>query len=59
MLKESVGEAAFAGKKAPDCFMTDNDDALKNALKAVWPESQQFLCHFHILQQVHLCKGLN
>lgn len=59
MLKESVGKTAFFGKNAPSCFMTDNDDAIKNALKTVWPQSQQFLCHFHILQQVCLNYALH
>lgn len=30
--------------------MTDHSDAEKAALKAVWDETLQFLCHFHIGQ---------
>ena len=32
--------------------MTDNCDAERSALRAVWPASAQYLCIFHILQQV-------
>lgn len=30
--------------------MTDDSAAEKAALKAVWPESVQLLCHFHVAQ---------
>lgn len=30
--------------------MTDDSSAEKNALKSVWPESEQLLCHFHVAQ---------
>lgn len=30
--------------------MTDHSTAEKNALKLVWPESRQLLCHFHVAQ---------
>lgn len=30
--------------------MTDDSSAEKNALKSVWPESMQLLCHFHVAQ---------
>lgn len=52
MVKEVVGDCAFYGKGAPQYFMTDNSDAEKKALAVTWPTSQQFLCIFHILQQV-------
>lgn len=52
MVKAAVGENAFHGKGVPQIFMTDNCDALKNALAATWPSAQQFLCIFHLLQQV-------
>lgn len=34
----------------PEVFMTDDCPAEKGALKAVWPESTQYLCHFHVGQ---------
>lgn len=54
-----LGETAFFQQGHPACFITDNSDAERNALKTVWPESQRFLCIFHILQQVWrwLCDG--
>ncbi|KAG0717523.1 hypothetical protein GWK47_008026 [Chionoecetes opilio] len=52
MIKDCLGPVAFYGKGAPDCFMTDNCDAERNALKANWPTAQSFLCIFHVLQQV-------
>jgi len=36
----------------PDICMTDNDDGLRNALKAVWQGDTLFLCLFHVLQTV-------
>ncbi|XP_050699733.1 uncharacterized protein LOC126987091 [Eriocheir sinensis] len=32
--------------------MTDNCSAMKGALAATWPAARQFLCVFHVLQQV-------
>lgn len=52
MVKEAIGECAFYGKGEPQSFITDNCDAERKALAATWPTSQQFLCIFHILQQV-------
>ena len=52
MVKEALGEYAFYGKGQPQSFMTDNSDAERKALAVTWPTSQQFLCIFHILQQV-------
>ncbi|KAG0729302.1 Sodium-coupled monocarboxylate transporter 1 [Chionoecetes opilio] len=52
MIKDCLGPVAFYGKGAPDCFMTDNCDAERNALKANWPTAQSFVCIFHVLQQV-------
>jgi hypothetical protein len=34
----------------PKIFMTDDSAAEKSALRAVWPQSMQFLCHFHLAQ---------
>jgi len=36
--------------QAPLGVMTDDSAAMKLALKAVWPETRQFLCHFHVGQ---------
>ena len=52
MVRDALGPSAFFGKGAPGVIMTDNCDALTNALKKTWPSSQLFLCIFHILQQV-------
>lgn len=52
LLKDVLGDAAFFGKKHPDCFITDNCEAEKQALYAVWPHSNQHLCIFHLLRQV-------
>ncbi|KAJ8913145.1 hypothetical protein NQ315_006063, partial [Exocentrus adspersus] len=40
----------FGGQESPMLFMTDDGTAEKNALKTVWPSSQQLLCHFHVGQ---------
>ena len=32
--------------------MTDDCEALKNALATVWPETQQLLCDWHVMQAV-------
>ncbi|KAK3884943.1 hypothetical protein Pcinc_010786 [Petrolisthes cinctipes] len=52
LLKKVLGESGFFGKGSPDCFITDNSDPERKALKEVWPESELYLCIFHILQQV-------
>ncbi|KAF0295930.1 hypothetical protein FJT64_006641 [Amphibalanus amphitrite] len=52
LLKKALGEKAFYGRQHPECFMTDNCDAERGALRKVWPESAQYLCIFHVLQQV-------
>lgn len=52
MLKKCLGPTAFFGRGSPKYFMTDNCDAERNALKTVWPNSEQYLCIFHLLQQV-------
>lgn len=43
-------DVAFNGKLQPECFITDDSDAEKGALREVWPHSKQFLCVFHVLQ---------
>jgi len=30
--------------------MTDDSAALKSALRSVWPQTRQLLCHFHVGQ---------
>ena len=59
MLKKVLGDSAFYKQGHPICFITDNSDAEQNALRMVWPNSERFLCVFHILQQVWrwLCDG--
>lgn len=52
LVKNCLGPDAFFGKGAPDCFMTDNCDAERNALRSTWPTARSFLCIFHVLQQV-------
>ena len=51
-MSEILGEEAFNKKGAPNTFMTDNDDAIRNALATVWPTARRLLCTFHISQQV-------
>ena len=43
-------DAAFNGKLQPECFITDDSDAERGALREVWPQSKLFLCVFHVLQ---------
>ncbi|XP_050725432.1 uncharacterized protein LOC127003062 [Eriocheir sinensis] len=52
MVKEAIGEDGFFGQGGPQNFMTDNCNAERNALAAIWPNSKQYLCIFHVLQQV-------
>lgn len=51
MLNKVLGENGFFKKGYPENFVTDNSDAERNALRTVWPNSQLFLCIFHLLQQ--------
>jgi hypothetical protein len=51
-LKSLMGEGSFGGRNYPDVFITDDSTAEKNALKSVWRETTQKLCHFHVLQAV-------
>ncbi|KAK3922591.1 Protein FAR1-RELATED SEQUENCE 11 [Frankliniella fusca] len=41
----------FGGKSYPEVFMTDNSNTEKSALEMVWPQAEQLLCHFHVVQQ--------
>ncbi|XP_043192572.1 uncharacterized protein LOC122365422 isoform X1 [Amphibalanus amphitrite] len=52
LLQKAVGSGAFNGRGHPSAFITDNCDAERRALRTVWPEAEQFLCVFHVLQQV-------
>ena len=45
-----LGDVAFYGKLHPECFITDDSDAERGALREVWPQSNLFLCVFHVLQ---------
>jgi hypothetical protein len=50
MLKGTTQGTGFYGATQPECFMTDDSDAEKAALKKVFPSSNRLLCHFHVLQ---------
>jgi hypothetical protein len=52
MIKNELGPQAFGGKGSPASFRIDDSKAEYNALKAVWPESEIFLCTFHVLQSM-------
>ncbi|KAK3889703.1 hypothetical protein Pcinc_006269 [Petrolisthes cinctipes] len=52
LLKKVLGEGAFHSQGYPNYFITDNSDPGRKAIRIVWPESQMFLCVFHIVQQV-------
>ncbi|KAK4327556.1 hypothetical protein Pmani_001963 [Petrolisthes manimaculis] len=52
MVKEALGESGFYGRGEPQCFITDNCEPERKALASTWPTSKQFLCIFHVLQQV-------
>ncbi|GBN11552.1 hypothetical protein AVEN_246250-1 [Araneus ventricosus] len=45
-------ESAFCNKGGPATFITDDSDAEISALKKTWPQSQHFLCIFHVGQAV-------
>ncbi len=50
LLKEAVGDRLFGGQGHPDVFMTDDSATEKATLRALFPESDQKLCLFHVLQ---------
>lgn len=52
LLKKVLGERAFYSQGHPKVFIMDSSDRMRKALRTVWPEAEQFLCVFHILQQV-------
>ncbi|GBN14235.1 hypothetical protein AVEN_59386-1 [Araneus ventricosus] len=45
-------ECAFCNKGGPATFITDDSDAEISTLKKTWPQSQHFLCIFHVGQAV-------
>ena len=47
-----MGNGIFGGNLYPQIFMTDDCDAEKNALSAMWSESELRLCIFHVMQAV-------
>jgi len=49
-LLQQSGFQLFSGTGHPDIFMTDDSTPLHNALYAVWPDSKQTLCLFHVPQ---------
>jgi hypothetical protein len=53
LLKTILPAGAFCdrgGILGPQLFMSDDSDALRNALSKVWPSAELLLCTFHILQ---------
>ena len=53
VLQSVLPDRAFYGRGrtlGPQVFMTDDSDAERNALSAVWPNSVLLLCIFHVLQ---------
>jgi hypothetical protein len=40
--------------RSPAVAITDKDDQMRDAIRAVWPDTQQQLCRFHINKNVHL-----
>ena len=53
LLKSVLPGGAFYGRgrdAGPQLFMTDDCDALRNALAGAWESSELLLCIFHILQ---------
>lgn len=50
LLKLAFEPNAFGGQQYPSVFMTDDSAAERNALAAVWPDSDQKLCLFHVAQ---------
>ncbi len=52
LLKKVLGERVFYSQGHPKAFITDNSDPMRKSLRTIYPESKQFLCVFHILQQV-------
>ena len=58
-MKAMLPKEAFykRGQLGPHIFMTDDDDALINALNIVWPEAKTILCVWHILQSTYRWVG--
>lgn len=52
LLKDVISARGFNAKGFPALFMTDDSDSERNALAAVWPQSKQLLCQFHVSQSV-------
>lgn len=50
-LRRSI-QNSYCKQGYPDVIITDNCTAEINAINEVWPESQHFLCIFHVLQYV-------
>ena len=53
LLQKLMGPKAFCGFDSPRVFMKDDCQQLAQALSAVWPDSNQRLCRFHILQVIN------
>lgn len=53
LLEKVLGKSAFYGKGHPQYIITDNRESERRILKELWPDSEQYLSTFHILQQVN------
>lgn len=42
-------ESGPHNKRGPVVFLTDDSDAEINGINAVWPESRNLLCLFHVV----------
>ena len=54
LLKGLLGDGAFHGQGMPQVFMTDESDAMRNAIRKIWPGVLCLLCLFHTLQVIFI-----
>lgn len=61
LLRETLGKDSFFHQGYPSAFVTDDCEAEREALAAIWPDSRHFLCIFHVLQAMWrwLCNAKN
>ncbi|GIY71778.1 uncharacterized protein CDAR_551191 [Caerostris darwini] len=54
LLADILPDKAFGsfGRQGPEVFLTANDDALQNSLKAVYPESAVLLCAYNMSHEL-------
>ena len=52
MIRDIVGDGGFYGRgnRGPKIFLTDDCQAERSAIEAVYPEATKLLCTFHVLQ---------